>query len=152
MKKIVRYNDFSLINEGVIWSRWNTLMDTIIDYFVELEDDGWYWASGSLNPNYSRRISLEYWPDFSCHMLNDKYIREYFKLNGDLHINVTGYIVDGKIEYKSDFRDDISKELSYQVDTFLTCVEHVHMSSGVNINFSINNSMGDLTIILRGRV
>jgi hypothetical protein len=152
MDKIVRYKEFSLINEDVIWSKWNTLMDTIIEYFVEFEDDGWYWASGSINPNYRRRISLDFWPDFTCHMLNEKYEKEYFKLNGNFYINVTGDIVDGKIEYKSDWRDDINEELSYQVDTFLACVERVHMASGVNIHFSMNNSMGYLIIVLSGKV
>jgi hypothetical protein len=143
---------------------WNQFMDTIKECFIEFEDEGWYWSSGSENPNsfapYQsiKRFSLEYPPHFNCIMLkeNDEYVpaelrKEYIDWTGRITSN--GEIIwDTKELTNKEFGDITDGPIYDRAEDFLTSVKRLQSESGLDFNFSYNNRGGEMKIIIQGRI
>jgi hypothetical protein len=68
MKHLRKYESFS---EEALYNKWKEFIDSLIDIFEEFEDNGWYWSSGS-KKGRNKSISLDFWHEFNCIMLNNK--------------------------------------------------------------------------------
>jgi hypothetical protein len=130
---------------------WNQFMDTIKECFIEFEDEGWYWSSGSENPN-------SFAPHFRCIMLkeNDEYVpaelrKEYIDWTG--RITSDGEIIwDTKDLTNKEFGDITDGPIYDRAEDFLTSVKRLQSESGLDFNFSYNNRGGEMKIIIQGRI
>lgn len=160
MKYLKKFNE-----SDMVYQIWNQFMDTIKECFIEFEDNGWYWSSGSEHPKSSKRFSLDWPPHFNCIMLSQK---EYDKLvsspqssaqNRKEYIDWTGRITsDGEVIW--DTKDLIDKKfvditegnILEEAENFLVAVKRIQQETGNEFYFSYNNRGGDLKIIIQGRV
>ncbi len=155
MKYLKKFNEEFKSIENQIW---NQFMDTIKECFIGFEDDGWYWSSGSENPNSPKRFSLEYSPHFNCIMLKENYEyvpselrKEYIDWTG--RITSSGEIVwDTKDLTNKEFGDITSGPVYDEAEDFLTAVKRINADSGLDFNFSYNNRGGEMRIIIQGRI
>jgi hypothetical protein len=155
MKYLRKFNeDF----ENMTYQIWNQFMDTIKDCFIEFEDKGWYWSSGSENPNSLKRLSIENPPHFNCIMLKEGYEYVSSELRKE-YIDWTGRITsDGEIIWDTkdltnkEFGDITSGPIYDEAEDFLTAVMRLQSESGLDFNFSFNNRGGEMRIILQGRI
>lgn len=155
MKYIKKFNEEFKSIESQIW---NQFMDTIKECFIEFEDKGWYWSSGSENLSSPKRFSLEYPPHFNCIMLkeNDEYVpaelrKEYIDWTG--RITSDGEIIwDTKDLTNKEFGDIKDGPIYDEAEDFLTAVKRLQSESGLDFNFSYNNRGGEMKIIIQGRI
>ena len=153
MKYIKRFNE-----SDMMWQIWNQFMDSIKECFLEFEDNGWYWSSGSEHPNAPKRFSLDWPPNFNCIMLKDSH--EYVPAQDRKeYIDWTGRITsDGEVIWDTKdltderFGDITEGPILQEAENFLVAVKRIHQESGNDFYFSYNNRGGDLKIIIQGRV
>lgn len=154
MKYLRNFNE----SESSMYGNWNKFMDTIKECFLEFEDVGWYWSSGSEHPNAPKRFSLDWPPEFNCIMLKDDY--EYLPAQWRKeYIDWTGRITsDGEIIWDTkDLTDkrfgDISEGPIYEeAQDFLVAIKRICEETETGFYFSYNNRGGDLKIIIQGRI
>lgn len=153
MKYLKRFNE-----SDMMWQIWNQFMDSIKECFLEFEDNGWYWSSGSEHPNAPKRFSLDWPPKFNCIMLKDSH--EYVPAQDRKeYIDWTGRITsDGEVIWNTKdltderFGDITEGPILQEAENFLVAVKRIHQESGNDFYFSYNNRGGDLKIIIQGRV
>lgn len=153
MKYLKKFNESEMV-----YQIWNQFMDTIKECFLEFEDNGWYWSSGSEHPNAAKRFSLDWPPHFNCIMLKDGY--EYVPAqNRKEYIDWTGRITsDGEVIWDTKdltdkkFGDITEGPISEEAENFLVAVKRIQQETGNDFYFSYNNRGGDLKIIIQGRV
>ena len=155
MKYLKRFNE-----SDMMWQIWNQFMDSITECFLEFEDTGWYWSSGSEHPNAPKRFSLDWPPEFNCIMLKEEDDYEHIPTELRDYIDMTGDInSDGEINWiteKMDFNDEtLVKErnrIKEESDNFVTAIKRLQGETGNDFRFSYNNKGGDWKIIIQGRV
>lgn len=171
MKHLRKYESFS---EEELYNKWKTFIESLIDNFQEFEDNDWYWSSGSKsgrNSLWNKSISLDFWPEFNCIMLNDKDDR--IPAQKIYEVDYTGHFKNGEIiwntkDFKSiEYIDDITKKLE-ELEDFIVAIKRLNDATGIDFSFSYNNKeffkfdrqsrtniptgFGDLKIVIRGFV
>lgn len=151
MKHLRKYESFS---EEALYNKWKEFIDSLIDIFEEFEDNGWYWSSGS-KKGRNKSISLDWWPEFNCIMLNDA--DDYIPAQKSYEVDYTGHIKNGEIicdtkdfEYlKSDNEVEKIKE---ELEDFLVAIKRLNDATNVDFSFSYNSKGGELKIVIQGFV
>ncbi len=176
MKYLKRFNE-----SDMMWQIWNQCMDSIKECFLEFEDNGWYWSSGSENPNAQKRFSLDWPPNFNCIMLTEEEVyqpsdrRDLLDWTGE--INSDGEITWDTKELKghnlapisgnnraflfskatwsmSEEKEEFkegSKERE-EAEDFLVAVKRLQSEMGIGFKFSYNNRGGEKRIVIQGSI
>jgi hypothetical protein len=151
MKHLRKYESFS---EEALYNKWKEFIDSLIDIFEEFEDNGWYWSSGS-KKGRNKSISLDFWPEFNCIMLNDK--DDYIPAQKSYEVDYTGHFKSGEIIWNTEYfnyiekSDDIEK-ISEELEDFLVAINRLNDATGVDFSFSYNSKGGELKIVIQGFV
>jgi hypothetical protein len=151
MKHLRKYESFS---EEALYNKWREFIDSLIDIFEEFEDNGWYWSSGS-KKGRNKSISLDFWPEFNCIMLNDK--DDYIPAQKSYEVDYTGHFKSGEIIWNTEYfnyiekSDDIEK-ISEELEDFLVAINRLNDATGVDFSFSYNSKGGELKIVIQGFV
>lgn len=154
MKHLRKYESFS---EEALYNKWKEFIDSLIDIFDEFEDNGWYWSSGS-KKGRNKSISLDWWPEFNCIMLNDA--DDYMPAQKSYEVDYTGQFKNSDIIWNTkDFKlinsieknDDIEK-ISEESEDFLVAIKRLNDATGVDFSFSYNSKGGELKIVIQGFV
>lgn len=158
MKYLKKFNDNHDQYMNMMYQIWNQFMDSIKENFLEFEDKGWYWSSGSEHPNASKRFSLDWPPEFNCIMLKegDEYVpaemrKEYIDWTG--RITSDGEVIwDTKDLTDKKFGDITEGPILEEAEDFLISIKRIQQETGNDFYFSYNNRGGELKIIIQGRV
>lgn len=155
MKHLKKFNESNtIINEDELYYKWKDFIESLIFCFLEFEDNGWYWSSGS-KTGRNKSISLDWWPEFNCIMLKDEEF--YITAEKNYNIDYTGHFKNGEIVWETkDFNyKEKNKEvinISEESKDFIVAIKRLNDITGVNFSFSYNNKGGELRIVIRGFV
>jgi hypothetical protein len=154
MKHLKRFNEDIETNYNRLYDKWKYFIESIIEVFVEFEDNGWYWSTGSENSR-NKWISLDWWPEFHCVMLKGE--EDYTSSEKNYTFDYTGSFRNGKITWETkDFKHDQKNEevnrVLEELEDFIVAIKRLNDIDGVVSSFSYNNKGGESKIILRGFV
>lgn len=162
MIHLKKYESYSRENiQERLYGKWKEFIDSLIEIFEEFEDSGWYWSTGK-KAHYDGRgksISLDWWPEFNCIMLNSDDDNDvYIPANQrNVEVDVTGYFLDGDIKFDTNIvkwgkYDDKVKKVKEEKQDFIVAVKRLYDATGVDFSFSYNNKGGEFKIVIRGIV
>jgi hypothetical protein len=154
MKHLKRFNESIIYDEEELYKKWKEFIESLIETFLDFEDNDWYWSTGSKSGIY-KSISLDWWPEFKCVMLKGEY--DYVPVKDiDYLVDYTGYFRKGDIFWESEeFVEKVenkNKEAFEEVQDFIVNIKRLNDTTGVDFKFSYNNKGGDLKIVIMGFV
>ncbi len=154
MKHLKRFNESIIYDEEELYKKWKEFIQSLIETFLDFEDNGWYWSTGS-KTGRNKSISLDWWPEFNCVMLKGE--ESYIPSEKSYNIDYTGYFKNGEIiwdtkefNYKEKNKEVI--DISEESKDFIVSIKRLHDITGVNFSFSYNSKGGELKIVIRGFV